>query len=201
MDETTLRHVFEPFFTTKDAGTGLGLYTVHGIVRQSRGHVAVESAPSAGTRFRIYLPPVERGLDTPRENVQERRASIGSRTILLVEDQEEVRVLTATVLKQGGYEVLEAADAEQALKLNRGHNGTIHLLVTDLVMPGMNGRELAEAVARGRPGIAVLFMTGYSEEVISEKGASHLGGEVIRKPFTPQQLTSCIAGLLGGRPV
>jgi PAS domain S-box-containing protein len=201
MDETTLRHVFEPFFTTKDAGTGLGLYTVHGIVRQSRGHVAVESAPSAGTRFRIYLPPVERGLDTPRENVQERRASIGSRTILLVEDQEEVRVLTATVLKQGGYEVLEAADAEQALKLNRGHNGTIHLLVTDLIMPGMNGRELAEAVARGRPGIAVLFMTGYSEEVISEKGASHLGGEVIRKPFTPQQLTSCIAGLLGGRPV
>jgi PAS domain S-box-containing protein len=191
MGAETLERVFEPFFSTKEKGkgTGLGLATVYGIVKQSGGHISVKSAPGQGTTFRIWLPEVEAdhteaapaapsGTDAPR----------GSETILLVEDEEALRSLLSEVLTGSGYRVLLAASGAEALKISRAHGGALHLLLTDVVMPGMGGREVATILGAERPGLPVLFASGYTAEAIARQGVLEEGMDLIHKPFTPDAL-------------
>jgi len=197
MDARTQARIFEPFFTTKarGRGTGLGLATVYGIVRQSDGHVAVESAPGAGTTFRIYLPRVDAPLAVATPP-QPAAATAGSGTILLVEDERLVRVLARKVLEQAGYRVLVAEGGAQALELAHGHNGVIDLLVTDVVMPEMSGRELVRRLLQERPAVRVLYMSGYSDEAVAQHGVLDVGTSFIAKPFTPTTLAAKVREVL-----
>ena len=188
-------HIFEPFFTTKPrgVGTGLGLATVHGMVRQSGGHIWVYSEPGSGTTFKIYLPRTG-------ETVFQQEAVVqtdlrGTETILVVEDQEEVRRLAVAVLEQYGYLVLSASGGEEAMAVAGGFAGTIHLLLTDIVMPGMNGRALAEQLAANRA-IRVLLMSGYTENAIAHRGILDAGLDYIQKPFTPEALAKKVREVL-----
>ena len=187
MDPDTLSHVFEPFFTTKDKskGTGLGLSTVYGIVQQSGGYISAASEPGLGTTFKVYLP----GFQAPAEPLDphQREAPHGSETVLVAEDAELVRHLTREILEVRGYNVIEAADGEEAVQICKSYAGTIHLTLSDVVMPGMNGRELAEQVVRLRPDMRVLLMSGYADE-ISKAGFLHPGLHFIEKPFTSNSL-------------
>jgi PAS domain S-box-containing protein len=204
MDEATRSRVFEPFFTTKDVGrgTGLGLATVYGIVKQSGGDVRVESAPGKGTTVRVHLPatdeaPAAGGASAgaaPPGAAQER----GS-TVLVVEDEPSVRELACAVLRHGGYRVLSAPNAEDALRLLDGEEGPLHLLVTDVVMPGASGPELAAEVTRLHPGAAVIYMSGYSERAIERHGALDPGTEFVEKPFTIEEFKSKVAAALGAQ--
>ena len=199
MDEETRQHLFEPFFTTKEIGqgTGLGLATVHGIILQSGGHIDVESQLGEGTSFHLYLPTMEvpageRGLEPKRETPAPER---GSETILLVEDQDDVRKFAATVLQMYGYRVLLASSAEEALQRYAGH--PVDLLLTDVVMPKVNGSELAAQLRSLQPRARVLFMSGYSEELLREHAGSMNGAGFLHKPFTPEILTSKVREVLG----
>jgi two-component system cell cycle sensor histidine kinase/response regulator CckA len=197
MTEEVKRRIFEPFFTTKPrgVGTGLGLATVYGIVKQSGGWIWVYSEPAKGTTFKIYLPRV--GMVETVEARNERAPNLeGSATILLVEDQLEVRKLAATVLRSYKYEVLEAADAEEALVICDQVPGPIHLLLTDIVMPGLSGPELVEKVKRLYPDIKTLFMSGYAQHVILENGVSVDDIAYINKPFTAESLATKIRDAL-----
>jgi PAS domain S-box-containing protein len=193
MDADTLSRLFEPFFSTKEKGkgTGLGLATVYGIVKQSGGHIAVESTPGRGTTFRIWLPRVEEVVDpvvpVPATSLAPGLAA-GSETILLVEDEDAVRGLMCEVLEGQGYTVLKASGGEEALRVSRGHGGAVDLLLTDVVMPGMSGREVASAIAAERPGLRVLFASGYTAEAIARHGVLEPGTDLIHKPFTPEAL-------------
>lgn len=195
MDSETLSHVFEPFFTTKDKskGTGLGLPTVYGIVQQSGGYISASSRPGEGTTFNIYLP----GFQIAAEPVEghERIASQGTETILIAEDADLVRQLTREMLEVRGYNVIEAANGEQALQVCRTYVGTIHLTLSDVVMPGMTGRELAEQAVQLRPEMKVLLMSGYTDE-ISKAGFLHPGLHFIEKPFTSNSLALKIRDVL-----
>ena len=197
MDAMTLARIFEPFFTTKarGRGTGLGLATVYGIVRQSGGHVTVESAPGAGTTFRMYLPQVEEALTVAAPS-QPPAATAGSGTILLVEDERMVRVLARKVLEQAGYRVLVAEGGAEALELARGHSGVIDLLVTDVVMPEMSGREVVRRLLQERPAVRVLYMSGYSDEAVAQHGVLDVGTAFIAKPFTPTTLAAKVREVL-----
>ncbi|MHB9113689.1 MAG: PAS domain-containing protein [Thermoleophilia bacterium] len=190
MDPETLRHAFEPFFTTKEEGrgTGLGLATVYGIVKQNAGWVDVESSVGEGTTVRIYLPRHrgEAGPQPVKEAVETTRAC--GETVLLVEDEQQVRRLVRVVLDRLGYHVLEAAGPEEALALCEEHRGTIHLLLTDVVMPVLNGRELHEQAQVRLPGIRVLFMSGYAADVIAGRGALNGAADLLEKPFSPEEL-------------
>jgi CheY-like chemotaxis protein len=196
MDAETLGHLFEPFFTTKEKGkgTGLGLATVFGIVKQSGGYVDVASAPGAGTTFRVYLPRT----DAPRKTSGVRPPVFslsGSETVLLVEDEAAVRNLVRAVLERKGYVVLVAPDGAAALDLVDKHTGVIHVLLTDIVMPRMNGRDLAAAVRARRPSIKVIFMSGYTADVPTDLGTE--GGPVfLPKPFNEYALTSKLREVL-----
>ncbi len=187
MDAETLSHIFEPFFTTKDKakGTGLGLPTVYGIVQQSGGYISASSHPGQGTTFKVYLP----GFQGPAEplDAHQREAPNGTETILVAEDAELIRHLTREILEVRGYNVIEAADGEEAIRICKSYVGTIHLTLSDVVMPGMNGRELAEQVVRLRPDMKVLLMSGYADE-ISKAGFLHPGLHFIEKPFTSNSL-------------
>jgi signal transduction histidine kinase len=197
MDAETLSHLFEPFFTTKEPGkgTGLGLATVFGIVKQSGGHIWVSSETGHGTRFTIYLPRVS--VRSAVEATPSRTSTRGgSETILLVEDQEEVLQMILKALTMQGYQVLATGNADQALEKARGHSGPIDLLLTDVIMPGMNGRALAEQVLRLRPGVRVLLMSGYAEPVVAHKGILDAGLEFISKPFSPAQLNQRVRKIL-----
>jgi two-component system NtrC family sensor kinase len=198
MDPETLSRIFEPFFTTKGAGrgTGLGLSTVYGIVRQAGGHIGVESEPGRGTTFTIYLPDAVSM--PPRRDPAPLRTPViaaGSATVLLVEDESAVRTLVRTVLTRGGYQVLEAADGEAALALARSHDGAIDLLLTDIVMPKMNGRDLASAVGDVRPGTRILFMSGY-ESAADEEDDTASAGAFIQKPFVAEALARKVRQVL-----
>jgi PAS domain S-box-containing protein len=193
MDEATLSRVFEPFFTTKGMGqgTGLGLSTVYGIVKQSDGYVWVYSEPGQGTTFKIYLPE-QHGAVAPlrRDSVPAR--AIRSETILVVEDDAGVRYMMTRTLEDAGYQVLQADGAEQALSLAEHHPGKIALTVTDVVMPGKDGRELAELLDKARPGLAVLFTSGYTDGEIERRGLLRPGAAFIQKPLTPRTLVRAV---------
>jgi signal transduction histidine kinase/DNA-binding response OmpR family regulator len=200
MDSETQSQIFEPFFTTKGTkGTGLGLSTVYGIVKQSDGYIWVYSEPAKGTSFKIYLPHVtteEARLveqpvataTTPTETPRE--------TILVVEDELNLRRLTRQFLDNQGYTVLEAADGAAAVQICVAHQGTIHLLLTDVIMPGMNGRELAQRVSEIRPNMKVLYMSGYTENAIGHNGTLDAGVKLLQKPFTLHALKATVREVL-----
>lgn len=190
MDPETLSRCFEPFFTTKPVGkgTGLGLATVYGIVKQSGGSVWVYSEPGHGTTFKVYLPlvaAVESAVETAVRNVPSEHAAV---TILLVEDDETVRQFAHRALAAAGHTVLEAADGEEALRVSLRHPGVIHLLITDVVMPGMSGRVLAERLAAERPDLKVLYVSGYAENAIVHNGILDAGTAFLHKPLTADVL-------------
>jgi PAS domain S-box-containing protein len=200
MDSDTQSHIFEPFFTTKGPkGTGLGLSTVYGIVKQSGGYIWVYSEPGKGTSFKIYMPHVtaeevaaveqpaavvSAPVETPRE------------TILVVEDEVNLRRLTRQFLENQGYDVVEAADGAAAVQICVAHQGAIHLLLTDVIMPGMNGRELAQRVSEIRPNMKVLYMSGYTENAIGHNGTLDAGITLLQKPFTLQALKAKVREVL-----
>jgi PAS domain S-box-containing protein len=190
MEPETLTHVFEPFFTTKEPGkgTGLGLATVYGIVQQSGGHIYVYSEPMHGTSFKIYLPRVAETVAPPALPVPQTAAHRGTETILLVEDDPAVRVLTRRMLESRGYTVLAAANGTEGVEAARRYAGEIHLLVTDVVMPEMNGRELFTQLSAQRSGLRVLFLSGYTDEAIVRHGNLERGVPFLQKPFTPETL-------------
>ncbi len=202
MDAETQSHIFEPFFTTKDLGkgTGLGLSTVYGIVKQSGGHVWVYSEIDRGTTFKIYLPRVvdQEARQTGRSG---QAVEGGSETILLVEDATEVRELACRILTRRGYRVLDADSPETALRIVDEFSERIDLLLTDIVMPGMNGRELMNEVVSRRPGTRVLFMSGYTDDVIVYHGVNEPGTSFLQKPFSPDSLAQKVRSVIDGLPV
>jgi CheY-like chemotaxis protein/two-component sensor histidine kinase len=192
MSQEVKEKAFEPFFTTKDKGkgTGLGLSTVYGIVRQIGGNVWVYSEPEYGTTFKIYLPRVEEELDTPHGRDETDSLPRGSETVLLVEDEPLVRDLAHRLLNQQGYNVLEAANGVQALRVAQEHAGeNIHLLLTDVVMPQMGGKELADQLKMLRPDVKVLYTSGYTDDAIVHHGVLEPGTNFLQKPFSHKTLS------------
>ena len=199
MDAETLAHIFEPFFTTKPVGkgTGLGLSTVYGIVNQSNGAVAVQSEPGSGSTFRIYLPRVDQPVQS-LEVVEPSPAHYsGSETVLVVEDEDGVRALISTLLERNGYYVLEAHTAEDALAVIHRHNAPVHLLLTDLILPRMNGRELAERVEAISPLTRTLFMSGYTDDAALRDGVYDSRQAFLPKPFSMEVLLQKVREVLG----
>jgi two-component system cell cycle sensor histidine kinase/response regulator CckA len=193
-------HLFEPFFTTKEVGkgTGLGLATVYGIVRQSGGFIAVDSEPGRGTRFRLYFPSAEP--EAPEvAHASPEPAAAGSGTVLLVEDEPGVRHLARDVLSRYGYRVIEAADGAEALRLAEGHAEPIDLLLTDVVMPGMSGAELAARFRALHPGVPVLYASGYADEAVVSHGVRHEGMPFLQKPFEPDDLVRRVREVLDSK--
>jgi PAS domain S-box-containing protein len=193
-------HLFEPFFTTKAVGygTGLGLSVVHGIVEQSGGHVSVTSAPGMGTSFRVVLPAVQH-TETPASGTLAIEPPKGSETILLVEDEENVRRIAVRTLRQNGYTILEAADGPTALQMVRNVNGAVDMLITDVVMPHMGGREVAEAVRALAPGIKVMFSSGYTDDAVVRHGVLEADVAFLQKPFTGKTLLARVREVLDTR--
>jgi len=200
IDDATRTRIFEPFFTTKEQGkgTGLGLSTVFGIVKQSGGNISVESQPGRGTTFRLYFA---RTNEAPSEVTPYSAATSfrGSETILLVEDEDQVRVLVQGILKRHGYRVIEARHPNEALLLSTQYEETIELLVTDVVMPQMNGRQLAERLRSSRPEMEILYMSGYTDNAIDPGGVLEPGIAFLQKPITPLSLTRMVRQVLDAR--
>jgi two-component system cell cycle sensor histidine kinase/response regulator CckA len=198
MDPETQSHIFEPFYTTKEAdkGTGLGLSIVYGIIKQIGGNIAVCSELGHGTTFKIYLPQVEEALKPGKARVIPTTQLHGSETILLVEDENLVRNLIAGTLKKYGYTVLSAGQGSEALQLAENFPGPIHLLLADMVMPQMSGRDLAERLVASRPEAKVLFMSGYTEQAVLYRQTPEKDTQFIQKPFTPQDLLGKVRELL-----
>ncbi len=190
MDDATQKRIFEPFFTTKEVGkgTGLGLSTVYGIVRQSGGNIWVYSEAGRGTTFKIYLPRTDSAVETLEVSGGQDESPIGTETVLLVEDEEMVRDMTHEILLMSGYRVLEAKHGGEALAVCKQHDGPIHLMLTDVVMPQINGRQLAERLVPLRPEMRVLYMSGYTDDAIVHHGVLDDGMAFIEKPFTPNAL-------------
>jgi signal transduction histidine kinase/ActR/RegA family two-component response regulator len=198
MSAETQAHIFEPFFTTKEhgRGTGLGLSTVYGIITQSSGNISVVSTPGEGTTFTIDLPRIEDPL-TPTSFISPQiHLPLGTETVLLVEDEATVRSVAREVFQMAGYTVLEAATGEEALERIKQYSGVIHLLVTDVVMPGMNGRELADRLAVDYPALEVLYLSGYTDDAIERHGVLEAGVELLPKPFTPDTLARRVREVL-----
>jgi PAS domain S-box-containing protein len=198
MDAETQSHIFEPFYTTKGRGkgTGLGLSTVYGIVKQSGGHVNVYSEVGHGTVFRAYFPRIDEPAEAVAGESTHAGELTGSETVLLAEDEPSVRSLAAEAMRGNGYAVLEAGDAEQALVLWTQHLEEIALLVTDVIMPGMNGKELADRLKQSRPELKVLFISGYTADAIAQHGILEEGIEFLPKPFTPRDLLAKLRATL-----
>lgn len=199
IDQETIEHIFEPFYTTKGVGegTGLGLSTVYGIMEQNGGAIKIESVPSSGTTLRLYLP---RHRGEPASSVSEHKKSPleGNETILIVEDEEAIKRLAKRFLEIFGYQALATNSPTEALEIARSHKGEIHLLLTDVVMPEMNGRDLQEKLIELRPGIRTLFMSGYTASIIAQRGVLDQGIEFIPKPFTINMLASAVRKVLDG---
>jgi len=204
MDAETQSHIFEPFFTTKGPkGTGLGLSTVYGIIKQSGGYIWVESEVGRGTAFKIYLPRVagagEFAAQIPA-HAQPQRVEPGTETILLVEDEANLRYLARQYLEKQGYKVIEAADGAVAMQIAVAHESVIHLLLTDVIMPGMNGRELAQRITEIRPNVKVLYMSGYTENVVGHNGTLDAGIQLLQKPFNLRDLKNKVREVLDATP-
>jgi PAS domain S-box-containing protein len=204
MDTETQTHIFEPFYTTKGLkGTGLGLSTVYGIIKQSEGYIWVYSEPGKGTTFKIYLPRVDAAamqVEAPQPMTPNEHPGPGRETILLVEDEENLRQLTRQSLENQGYSVVDAPDGAAAIRLSYAHKGPIHLLLTDVIMPGMNGRELANQVSSSRPDMKVLYMSGYTENHIGHNGTLDQGITLLQKPFTLPALQAKVREVLDTPP-
>src|SRR6201984_510806 len=204
MDAETQSHIFEPFFTTKGPkGTGLGLSTVYGIVKQSGGYVWVYSEVGRGTTFKIYLPRVASTGETAvlvAAPLQYQRVEPGTETILLVEDEANLRYLARQYLEKQGYKVIEAADGAVAMQIAVAHEAVIHLLLTDVIMPGINGRELAQRISEIRPNVKVLYMSGYTENVIGHDGTLDAGIRLLQKPFNLRDLKNKVREVLDTTP-
>lgn len=200
MTDEVKSHIFEPFFTTKEKGkgTGLGLAMVHGIVKQNNGHIYVYSESGRGTTFKIYLPRVEECAEARKKETEAVDARHGTETVLVVEDQDVVRQLAADVLTGLGYTVLEAKEGLDALDLCKKYHGMIHLLLTDVIMPKMGGRELAEKIKELHPAIKVLYMSGYTDNTIAHHGILDKGVHLIHKPFTESGLAREVRRVLDG---
>jgi two-component system cell cycle sensor histidine kinase/response regulator CckA len=202
MSDDVKSHLFEPFFTTKELGrgTGLGLATVYGIVKQSGGDVQVYSEEGAGTTFKVYLPRVRPATAPATSSPARPEMPAGRETILLVEDDEGARELARRVLSSLGYTLLETRDGQEALRLAADYPGSIHLLLTDVVMPGMSGKALAEQLARSRPGLKTLFMSGYTDNAIAHHGVLDPGIAFLQKPFSPGELARQVRAVLDAAP-
>jgi PAS domain S-box-containing protein len=198
MNAETIARIFEPFFTTKEVGkgTGLGLATVYGVVKQSGGYIWVDSEPGKGASFQIYLPRVDEDVSPPSENPHSEESLTGTETVLLVEDAEPLRKLAQSFLVEHGFEVLSAGNGEEAIKLAKTWRRPIHLLLTDVVMPGMNGRALAEQLVPVHPEIRILYMSGYTDSFIAGHGVLEPGTELLHKPFTEQALLRKVRQIL-----
>ena len=204
MDNETQSHIFEPFFTTKGTkGTGLGLSTVYGIIKQSGGYIWVHSEVGRGTTFKIYLPRVASTGQVAAQiaaPVEYRKVEPGTETILLVEDEANLRYLARQYLEKQGYKVIEAADGAVAMQIAVAHDKIIHLLLTDVIMPGMNGRELAQRICEIRPNVKVLYMSGYTENMIGHDGVLDDGVRLLQKPFNLRDLKSIVREVLDSTP-
>ncbi|HXR11792.1 MAG TPA: PAS domain S-box protein [Gaiellaceae bacterium] len=197
MGKDTREHVFDPFFTTKETGTGLGLSTVHGIVKQSGGHIWLYTEPGLGATFKLYFPIAGEGVARrPAEPAPVAGSARGDETILFVEDEETVRVIVAETLRSYGYTVLEAGGGAEAIRLVAEHAGSIDLLLTDVVMPGMNGRELAEKLTGEHPGLALVYTSGYPADSILRDGISEARATYVQKPYDPSELAATVRGAL-----
>jgi len=198
MDKETQAHIFEPFFTTKERGkgTGLGLSTVYGIVKQSGGLIWVYSELGEGTTFKIYLPRIRSGSEPQRKEQAPLEAPKGVETVLIVEDDDAVRSLACKILELQGYKILEAKDGEEAMKVSKEHNGPIHLMITDVVMPGISGRELQEQLHPLRPAMKVLYMSGYTDNATAHHKVLDSGVAFLQKPFTPETLARKVREVL-----
>lgn len=199
MDAETQSHIFEPFFSTKGAkGTGLGLSTVYGIIKQSGGFIWVYSEPEKGTAFKIYLPRAvaDREHEVTQPIVSIQKISKGYETVLVVEDEPNLRRLTSDYLRNQGYTVLEAPEGDAAIRVSESYPDSIHLLLTDVIMPGMNGRELAVRISKDRPEMRVLYMSGYTENAIGHNGTLDAGITLLQKPFTLPDLKAKVRELL-----
>jgi CheY-like chemotaxis protein len=186
MDEDTKARIFEPFFTTKERGkgTGLGLSIVYGIVQQAGGTILVYSEPGQGATFKVYVPLVRQEAEAAAEALPAASPKTGTETVLIVEDERALRELVAEVLAAAGYTVLEAQTGTEAILISKGHAGPIHVLLTDLVMPEMSGRDLAEKIGLSRPSMKVLYMSGYTDDAVLRHGTLESDHAFIQKPFT-----------------
>lgn len=198
MDKETVAHIFEPFFTTKGLGegTGLGLATVYGIVKQNNGFINIYSEPGHGSTFRIYLPRYQDTAGIKPDEKEAGQLSQGQETILLVEDEKSILDMTAILLEKQGYTVLTANTPGDAITLAEKHTYGIHMLITDVVMPDMNGRDLANTIARHCPDIKILYMSGYTANVIAHHGVLDEGVNFINKPFSLFSLSAKVREVL-----
>jgi len=204
MDPETQSRIFEPFFTTKKTGTGLGLATVYGIVKQSNGHIAVHSEPGIGTTFSIYLPRIAETIEDVEPKTRNapplRRDYTGTETILLVDDEDDLRNATAEYLIGCGYKVLKARDGKEAIEISDGFRGAINLLISDIVMPNISGRTLVDHVSKTRPDTSILLISGYADDAVIRHGIYHDRAGFLQKPYTFQLLGSRIRALLDTQP-
>ena len=201
MSHEVRERIFEPFFTTKEKGrgTGLGLSTVYGIVKQSEGYIGVYSEPGQGTTFKTYFPLAEDVVESLGPMTASTKPMQGTETILLVEDEEMVRGLVRIILERNDYHILEASNGEEAIRIAQEHGSQhIHLMVTDVVMPGMSGRELVDCMRSLRPEMKVLYISGYTSDDIVRRGVLEQGTAFLQKPFTASVLTHKVREVLDG---